>query len=254
MNDANRYATLLLGILIGLALGIVIGMWSPPARFEAPQGCAWNGIWCWLDEWQTLVAGLAALSGAAWTVRKIQTQIDLTRWEHAQEEIEKFAKERDRFREIRNQQTRFRFESREVFGRGIGKSAKKGVVMQTHVEETFDWVRHAEKFDFGPTVSGRKLRATLKQMRHDIGNASEKFRLGLEAVDGIDLRSSGNYSSVNSEEEVERRAEFARQIFETDGPKLWQEAHRDAARAHTSLLEAIDDRINYLRTTYGQID
>lgn len=83
MNDRDRYATLLFGILMGLALGILIGMWSPDIGrplWTDPE-CAGPGWYCFVYSWQTLVAGGFAIVAAAvaWTAtkRQITAQRDL---------------------------------------------------------------------------------------------------------------------------------------------------------------------------------
>lgn len=81
MTDSKvSYSTLVFGILIGLALGIVIGMWSPPAAFETPTECDGQAFWCWLARWQTLLAGLiagvtaVAAASVAWKAAMKQIQ------------------------------------------------------------------------------------------------------------------------------------------------------------------------------------
>lgn len=95
MKDFNRHAMLLFGILVGLAFGIVIGVWSPDIGrpFWTDPDCAGPRWYCFAYSWQTLIAGSAALFGAAWTIKKIQKQIEFTHWEHATREIDDLREE-----------------------------------------------------------------------------------------------------------------------------------------------------------------
>lgn len=60
----NGNATAVLWCLIGLASGIVVGMWFPPELYEVPARCEGTAFWCVLFTWQTLLAGSFALVGA----------------------------------------------------------------------------------------------------------------------------------------------------------------------------------------------
>ncbi|MEQ8784201.1 MAG: hypothetical protein RIE06_31425 [Roseibium album] len=95
MKDFNGHATLLFGILVGLAFGIVVGMWSPDIGrpFWTDPDCAGPGWYCFAYSWQTLIAGSAALLGAGWTISKIQKQIELSHWQQATKEIDDLQKE-----------------------------------------------------------------------------------------------------------------------------------------------------------------
>lgn len=83
MKNFDGYATLLFGILIGLALGVVVGMWSPEIShpFWTDPECTGPVWYCLVYSWQTLVAGSFAIGAAAlaWTAtkRQIAAQSDL---------------------------------------------------------------------------------------------------------------------------------------------------------------------------------
>ncbi|MET1410722.1 hypothetical protein ABVF61_00540 [Roseibium sp. HPY-6] len=82
MRNFDGHATLLFGILIGLALGLIVGMWSPPSTFEVPEACQGQEFWCWLNDWQTLVSAIVAVAATlmaatiAWFA--VQAQIAVT--------------------------------------------------------------------------------------------------------------------------------------------------------------------------------
>lgn len=79
MTGFNFYVTLLFGILIGVAFGIFVGMWAPPATFRIPDACSGQAFWCWLDKWQTLVAGSFAFGAAAIAWHSVDRQINANR-------------------------------------------------------------------------------------------------------------------------------------------------------------------------------
>ncbi|MCR9061701.1 MAG: hypothetical protein NXI02_30535 [Rhodobacteraceae bacterium] len=79
MKKFDGYATLLFGVLIGLALGLVVGMWSPPSIFEVPEACQGQEFWCWLNNWQTLFTGGIAFLAALIAWKGIQDQIKIGR-------------------------------------------------------------------------------------------------------------------------------------------------------------------------------
>ena len=75
MNEGIGYAKVVFGVIVGLALGIVIGMWFPPSTFKIPDACTSQAFWCWLDRWQTLVTGIVAFCVGYLTLRPlIQSQ------------------------------------------------------------------------------------------------------------------------------------------------------------------------------------
>jgi hypothetical protein len=77
-----NYPVLLIGILIGLAGGIVVGMWAPPATFKVPAECGAGGFWCFVDRWQPILAGILALIGAGFAWFAIDRQIKAHREEN----------------------------------------------------------------------------------------------------------------------------------------------------------------------------
>jgi len=76
MKNDTQYATLAFGIVAGFALGIVVGMFSPPANFKVPTACDGQAFWCWLDRWQTLIAGSIAIVGAAVAWSTVERQLE----------------------------------------------------------------------------------------------------------------------------------------------------------------------------------
>lgn len=81
MKTENNIAILTWGILIGFAMGIIFGMWSPQSNGDAWTDPACKGpIWyCFVYSWQTVVAGIAAtftaLFGAVIAWKSAQKQV-----------------------------------------------------------------------------------------------------------------------------------------------------------------------------------
>ncbi|RVK81371.1 hypothetical protein CN157_04970 [Sinorhizobium meliloti] len=77
MIERRRFLAAVVAGLVGLAISIEIvkalATHSPADSFDAVIG--WVGTFQWLETYQTLIAGLAALLAARWSVRAILLQI-----------------------------------------------------------------------------------------------------------------------------------------------------------------------------------
>lgn len=76
-------------LLVGFAIGLIVGMWSPPSIFDVPEECANTAFWCFLYTWQTLLAGLLALIGALVGAYFLWGQITLQLGKEEQEQKRK---------------------------------------------------------------------------------------------------------------------------------------------------------------------
>jgi hypothetical protein len=66
----------LIGVLSGLALGVMFGMWFGPDVIKAPEACEGSAAWCFLYTWQTLLTGLIALLVGIVSVHSVKVSSD----------------------------------------------------------------------------------------------------------------------------------------------------------------------------------
>ncbi len=208
----------------------------------------------WLHKWQTLSAGTLALIGAFWTVRKIQRQIDLTRWEHGQGEISRILNEKKRFK-LEVSPTSHEFGSLDRFIMGITGNESSDQIFQKKVQSAFNWLTGIDEFEFDPTIGGtainrarEKLEDGIRESRHDLQKGMEEIKQ-IHIIDPIEVNQPSDIEDVEG-----RKIQFGRAVFKTDGPKCWKRGHMRAIETKGTYLTALDNRVEEIRNKYGQID
>lgn len=86
------YAVVLIVVIFMFVIAVSATRGPITIHFGQDTCTAWTWV-CAIHEWQTLLAAAFALLGAWLTIRKIQKQIDLSRWDHAIKEIDSLERE-----------------------------------------------------------------------------------------------------------------------------------------------------------------
>lgn len=248
---SDNYPALLIGILIGLAAGIVVGMWAPPASFKVPAECGSGGFWCFVDRWQTLLAGGAALLGAALTVRKIQKQINQTNWQHAKEEIEGLKDEKNRFLpKIKLPPPEI--ESIDRFAAGTNSTAwTTEVFVANKILQPFKARISAANFEFDLTVGGRDLDHQRELLRQDIQSANETIQQAAAEIGKIKLPPDGiDPNGIEPRRWSQLRNQFVRDACNSDAMARIRKAYERADLAIKAYPSSIDDRIKHIMNRY----
>lgn len=234
MSTHDRPLFLLLCVIIGLLLALLfMSGFSIAFKFSGGEGCDQKTFGCFLYRWQTLIAGVLAISGAAWTVAKIEKQIRIAQRSFDEEEIRILSKEKNKFiKEISVELSEYETEE-EIFSKWVSFYIR---------EEVVSCCKNMRNFEYDPII----LTNSIHEMRNQTSRCADE---------GIKLCEKSRAQSIAARAKAE---ESARKINPaSDGHSLLsQTVYGDAAneslkRAHEKIKKA---RNNYLAEIDRRID
>lgn len=246
---ARSAMLVIVGIAAGLGLGHVAGLVSP-INIVVSKECVATDLRCVLYSYQTLLAGLLALGGAAWTVHKIQKQIKLTRWQHGQEEIKLLLAEKQKIKSYFVIDTYY-ISCANKFGSISVRPATCDNMLDIALNKLIGSMNEATGDNCDVLIANRFIRNAQSKFISEIESCLQEIEQGrTEAAAIVFPVSAPNFPSNDPQNSV--HGIYAERVFETDIPAKWRDAVQRANEARDKYFRAIDERIERIRVLYGQ--